>query len=95
MQTHSNDQNKARVLAQLDEVRAALAVEPPGDLVRQALTQCERLQVSILQFHAEGLRFAAFTLLRLTQPPATTFGAPVQQASQRLKAMLDEAGYPH
>ncbi|MCM3882009.1 MAG: hypothetical protein ND807_18030 [Vicinamibacterales bacterium] len=89
------DATKAIVLATLDAVRTALRAEPGNVQLGQALDQCDRLQLAISQFHAEGLRFAAFTLLRMTRPPTTTFGGPVQSAAQDLKAALDTAGYPH
>jgi hypothetical protein len=93
--TNKNEANKAPVLEKLEAVREALRAEPEGPQLTQALAQCERLQLSISQFHAEGLRFAAFTLFRMTLPPTTTFGASVQSAAQHLKAALDSAGYPH
>ena len=49
----------------------------------------------INQFHAEGLRFAAFTLLRMVFGPGTGFTEPVHIATQNLKNALDAAGYPH
>jgi len=93
--TNKNEANKAIVLEHVDAVRAALRAEPASPQVSQALDQCERLQLAISQFHAEGLRFAAFTLLRMTLSPATPLGAPVQVAAQNLKAALDAAGFPH
>lgn len=92
--TNKNEANKATVLEKLDVVRSALRAEPASPHLAQALEQCDRLQLAISQFHAEGLRFAAFTLLRMTLPP-TTLGAAVQSAAQSLKAALDFAGYPH
>ena len=93
--TNKNEANKAIVLKQVEMVRTALRAEPPSPQVTQALDQCDRLQLAISQFHAEGLRFAAFTLLRMTLSPATPLGAPVQGAAQNLKAALVEAGFPH
>ena len=93
--TTKTESNKALVLARLHAVRAALKEETAGPLATQALDQCDRLQMAISQFHAEGLRFAAFTLLRLTQAPGTSFGEPVRKAAHELKSALDEAGYPH
>jgi hypothetical protein len=92
---NKNDSNKDAVLGKLAAVRAALQAEPASPLVTQALDQCDRLKLAISQFHAEGLRFAAFTLLRLTQAPGTAWGAAVQTAAQDFKTALDEAGYPH
>jgi len=93
--TNKNEANKAIVLEYVDAVRAALRAEPASPQVTQALDQCDRLQLAITQFHAEGLRFAAFTLLRMTLSPATPLGAPVQAAAQNLKAALVAAGFPH
>jgi hypothetical protein len=93
--TNKNDSNKALVLEKLDLVRTALKHEPPGGAVADALDQCNRLQLAISQFHAEGLRFAAFTLLHLTLPPSTTFGPAVQTAARGLKGALVAAGFPH
>jgi hypothetical protein len=93
--TNKNEANKATVLEKLEAVRSALQAEPAGPKLIQALAQCDRLRVSISQYHAEGLRFAAFTLFRMTLPPTTTFAVPVQSAAQNLKAALDTAGYPH
>jgi hypothetical protein len=93
--TNKNEANKVIVLKHVDAVRAALRAEPASPHVTQALEQCDRLQLAISQFHAEGLRFAAFTLLRMTLSPSTPLGAPVQSAAQSLKAALVAAGFPH
>jgi hypothetical protein len=95
MSTNKNDANKATVLAALDAVRGALKNEPNNPIVTRALAQCERLELSITQFHAEGLRFAAFTLLRMVQSNGTVLTEPVHSATRNLKAALDAAGYPH
>ncbi len=95
MSTNKNDANKAAVLAALGAVRAALKNEPESALVTRALDQCERLELAITQFHAEGLRFAAFTLLRMVQSSGTGFTEPVHSATRNLKTALESAGYPH
>jgi hypothetical protein len=93
--TNKNDANKAAVLERLSAVREALKNEPPGPAAARALEQCDRLEVAIRQFHAEGLRFAAFTLLRMVFAQGTGFTGPVHLATQNLKAALETAGYPH
>ena len=93
--TNKNDANKAAVLERLSAVRSALISEPPSALKDRALEQCDRLEVAITQFHAEGLRFAAYTLLRMVFGQGTVFGEPVQIATQNLKSALETAGYPH
>ena len=93
--TNKNDANKAAVLERLSAVRSALQNEPQNASNARALEQCDRLEAAIQQFHAEGLRFAAFTLLRMVFAPGTVFTAPVQIATQDLKSALETAGYPH
>jgi hypothetical protein len=93
--TNKNDANKAVVLERLNAVRSALKNEPPNPPVTRALEQCDRLELAIQQFHAEGLRFAAFTLLRMVFGQGTGFTEPVHIATQNLKTALETAGYPH
>jgi hypothetical protein len=95
MITNKNDANKAAVLERLSAVRSALKNEPPNPSRDRALDQCDRLEVAITQFHAEGLRFAAYTLLRMVFGHGTVFTEPVQIATQNLKSALETAGYPH
>lgn len=95
MITNKNDANKPAVLERLSAVRSALQNEPPSLLRDRALEQCDRLELSITQFHAEGLRFAAFTLLRMVFGQGTVFTGPVHIATQNLKSALETAGYPH
>jgi hypothetical protein len=95
MITNKNDANKASVLERLSAVRSALVNEPPNPSRDRALEQCDRLEVAITQFHAEGLRFAAYTLLRMVFAQGTVFTEPVQIATQNLKSALETAGYPH
>ena len=93
--TNKNDANKAAVLERLSALRALLQNEPQTPAVIRALDQCDRLELAIQQFHAEGLRFAAFTLLRMVFAHGTAFTEPVHQATQSLKSALETAGYPH
>jgi hypothetical protein len=93
--TNKNDANKPAVLEKLNAVRTALTNEPQNPAVARALDQCDRLELAINQFHAEGLRFAAFTLLRMVFSQGTVFTEPVHIATQDLKSALETAGYPH
>lgn len=83
------------MLDALRALRATLEREPGAPTVTSALDQCGRLELALTQFHAEGLRFAAFTLLRMVHTGGTAFSEPVHTATHALKAALDEAGYPH
>ena len=93
--SNKNDANKAAVLERLSAVRSALKNEPESPAVTRALEQCDRLELAINQFHAEGLRFAAFTLFRMVFGHGTGFTEPVHISTQNLKTALDSAGYPH
>jgi len=92
---NKNDANKAAVLASLASLRELLRNEAQTAEVRRAQDQCERLELAINQFHAEGLRFAAYTLLHMVLSQGTGFTQPVHVATRQLKAALDAAGYPH
>ena len=85
--------DKATLIALLDRVRQELEAEPAAPLITQALHQCERLRQALVQFHAEGLRFAAFTLTRLMQQPGANLRESTRTAGQQLKEALDAAGY--
>jgi hypothetical protein len=85
--------DKAALIALLDRLRGELDAEPPAPLVTQALHQCERLRQALVQFHAEGLRFAAFTLTRLMQQPGANLRDSTLAAGRELKEGLDAAGY--
>lgn len=93
--TNKNDSNKAALLARVEKLRIALQNEPPDAANQQAIEQLDRLQHAISQFHAEGLRFAAFTLLRLIDSRRGSASQPVQQATHDLKSALEMTGYPH
>jgi hypothetical protein len=95
MFTNKNDANKAAVLGALDALRGALKEAPENAAVTHALDQCGRLALAIGQFHAEGLRFAAFTLLRMVQSGGTAYPDAVHSATRNLKTALEAAGYPH
>jgi hypothetical protein len=85
--------DKSTLLTLLDALTADLDSEPVTPVVTQALHQCERLRQAIVQFHAEGLRFAAFTLTRLMQQPGANLRESTQTAGRQLKEALDAAGY--
>ena len=87
--------DKAPLIALLDKVRAELEEEPATPVITQALHQCDRLRQAIVQFHAEGLRFASFTLTRLMQQPGANLRESTKAAGRQLNEALDAAGYTH
>jgi hypothetical protein len=92
---NKKEANKGAVLGELQLLEQNLNKEPPAAPVTEALEQCQRLRLAIQQFHAEGVRFAAFTLLHMLQRRGTVFSESVQKATRDLKAALEAAGYPH
>ena len=85
--------DKQALVARLETLHDLLQHEPASPLVAQAMHQCERLQQALLQSHAEGLRFASFTLTRLMQQPGTNLGDATKKAARELKEGLDAAGF--
>lgn len=92
---NKNDANNEAVRAAVASVRQALGNSPETAETARALEQCDRLELAIGQAHAEGIRFAAFTLLRMVLSHGTDFTEPVQLATRRLKEALEAAGLPH
>ena len=87
------DPDKHALVTRLETLHDLLQHEPASSLVSQALHQCERLQHALLRSHAEGLRFASFTLNRLMQQPGTNLGEDTKKAARELKEGLDAAGF--
>ena len=85
--------DKQSLIARLDTLRSALQEEPASPLVTQALHQCERLHQAILQSHAEGLRFASFTLNRLMQQQGANLRESTTRLARDFKEGLDAAGF--
>jgi hypothetical protein len=83
---------KQALIARVQTLRSSLEQEPVSPVVSQALQQCERLEQAILQSHAEGLRFASFTLNRLMQQPGTNLGESSRSAARALQEGLGGAG---
>jgi hypothetical protein len=84
--------DKQALIARVETLRRSLENEPISPVVSQARHHCERLEQAILQSHAEGLRFASFTLNRLMQQPGTNLGEPSKKAARELKEGLEAAG---
>jgi len=87
--------DKSALVPLIRSLRAELAAEESSNLVRQAQHQCDRLEQAFLQSHAEGLRFASFTLTRLMQQPGANLRSATVAAGKHLKDALDAAGYSH
>ena len=86
---------KTTLIALVEKLEAELRAEPSSAGASQVLHQCERLHQAIRQSHAEGLRFAAFTLGRLMQQLGANFSEATQDAGRELSQALGAAGYGH
>ena len=89
------DDPKQTLLNRLNELREALSHEPLSGTVTKARHHCDRLEQALSLAHAEGLRFAAFTLLKLFDPASAPHSEAILQARERLKAALEAGGFPH
>jgi hypothetical protein len=84
---------KHSLIAKVETLRTSLQDEAVSPVVSQALHQCDRLEQAILQSHAEGLRFAAYTLNHLIQHPGATLGESSKTAARELREGLHAAGF--
>ncbi len=90
----TDDRHQA-VLDALAALREALRVAQTADAER-ALSQCERLEQALHHWHAEAIRFAAFTINHIVRSPQADLGAagdPVRHRVADLRQALDAAGH--
>ena len=60
-----------------------------------SVRQSERLNQAITRYHAEGIRFAAFTLIRMLDNAGPELRQDTRAALQRLKDASEASGLPH
>jgi hypothetical protein len=80
------------VFDRLLDLRTALRAEASADAER-ALYQCDRLEQALKFWHAEAIRFAAFTIDHLVNGPNSRMGDEVRRGTASLRAALAEAGH--
>jgi hypothetical protein len=87
-----NSQVRETLLDRLTRIESVLAggATPPAG--RQALYQCERLRHAVEHAHAEGIRFASFTLGRLLLDLPEDAGSEARTLFDGLKQTLEAAG---
>jgi hypothetical protein len=95
MNTNKNDANKTEVLSALQHLRESLEQTPEDPVRAAALDQCTRLALALEQSHAEGIRFAAFTVLRTVKKAGAGFPNAVHEATRVLTDALERGGFPH
>jgi len=83
------------VLKALEGFNAALRSEPPSELTARLSHQSERLNQAITRYHAEGIRFAAFTLIRMLDKAGPELRQDTHAALQRLRDAIEASGLPH
>jgi hypothetical protein len=87
--TEASDQP---VTDRLNDLRAALRADPSPDAER-ALYQCDRLEQALKFWHAEGIRFAAFTIDRLVCGPDSRMSEAIRRHAAALREALAGAGH--
>jgi hypothetical protein len=83
------------VFDRLAALREALrAVQTPD--AGRALYQCDRLEQAVRHWHAEAIRFAAYTINHIVDAQPEQFGSAVNGIRQRiheLRGALADAGH--
>ncbi len=80
------------VFDRIAALREALRTEPSPDAVR-ALYQCDRLEQAVRHWHAEAIRFAAYTINHLAGRPESGMSDVVRQRVADLRGALADAGH--
>ena len=87
--------DNAAVFASLAALRDALRSSSSPEAAR-ALYQCDRLEQALQHWHAEAIRFAAYTIHHIVSGHTAQFGdagGAIQQRVQDLRARLADAGH--
>jgi hypothetical protein len=83
------------VFDSLAALRDALRVNPTPDAER-ALYHCDRLEQALQHWHAEAIRFAAYTINHIVSGHSAQFGGggdAIHQRVQDLRASLAAEGH--
>lgn len=80
------------VFDRLADLREALRAAPSPDAER-ALYHCDRLEQALTHWHAEAIRFAAYTINHIITAPDSGTGEAVRQRVGELRAALADAGH--
>ncbi len=80
------------IFDRLAGLREALREESTPNAER-ALYHCDRLEQALKFWHAEGIRFAAYTINHIVTAPDGGMSEPVRQRVAELRAALADAGH--
>jgi hypothetical protein len=83
------------VFDRLAALRDALRAVETADAER-ALYQCDRLEQAVRHWHAEAIRFAAYTINHIVETRGEQFGGAtdgIRQRIQELRGALADAGH--
>lgn len=80
------------VFERLTELREALRADP-APAAERALYHCDRLEQALQHWHAEAIRFAAYTINHLVSGPENGMGEAAGQRVAALRAALADAGH--
>lgn len=80
------------IFDRLADLRGALRAAPsPG--AERALYHCDRLEQALTHWHAEAIRFAAYTINHIVTGPESGMGEAVSRRVAELRAALADAGH--
>ena len=85
--------SREAVLAQLAEFRLALDAALPGDAVQRVHYHVDRLEQALRSSHAEGIRFAAYTIAHTLATGSEQFPPAAVRAFEGLRTALEQAGH--
>jgi hypothetical protein len=87
-----SDVRNQPVFDRLAALREALRTESSADGAA-VLYQCDRLEQAVRHWHAEAIRFAAYTINHLASASETRMSDAVRQRVADLRAALADAGH--
>ncbi len=87
-----SDSHNTLILGKVDAFEQALA-SASNEAGERARYQCGRLAQALRFSHAEGIRFAAYTISHILSQPHAPFDATVHTRFAELREALQQAGH--
>ena len=84
--------DRLQLASEVEALKADLASSPTAEYIEKALYHCARLTVAIRSSHNEGMRFAAFTVLKIVRDHAAELPPAVTSRAQAIRSALEASG---
>lgn len=84
--------DRAQLASEVEALRSELAALPRRDALDKAIYQCERLAKAVRSSHAEGTRFAAFTVSKIVRDLADELPPAVVERTRAIRVALEGLG---